>query len=295
MSEPILAFKAGKATRREGTNTVEPSATKGAIILQNEDGLLHFKWKNRESGEVEEDLILFPQDASFTKVSQVTGGRIYVLKFNSSNQRHFDASAARDEEFASQINVLLEDPDRVLVWGESNVASTSAQVIQPTEASSSSAVGTIPPGPASAEQIAHLSEILRNMTAQQTQNRPTVSLRDVLTRENVAPLFTTHPELIPALFPHLPPDLPIPPSPEALQRVVNSPQFQEAVRSFDQALHTGLLGGLVRSLGLPEDAGTGVEPFLRAVQNQAEREGSGSSSSSTNQPHERDQDHMETD
>ncbi len=124
-----------------------------------------------------------------------------------------------------------------------------------------------------------------------------MSLRDVLTRENVAPLFTTHPELIPALFPHLPPDLPMPPSPEALQRVVSSPQFQEAVRSFDQALHTGLLGGLVRSLGLPEDAGTGVEPFLRAVQSQADREGSGGSSSSGNQPDAGagDQDQMETD
>ena len=106
-----------------------------------------------------------------------------------------------------------------------------------------------------------------------------MSLRDVLTRENIAPLFTSHPELIPALFPHLPPDLPMPPSPEVLQRVVGSPQFQEAVRSFDQALHTGLLGGLVRGLGLPEEAGTGVEPFLRAIQEQAEREGSGSGSS----------------
>jgi len=37
-------------------------------------------------------------------------------------------------------------------------------------------------------------------------------------------------------------------------------------------LRTGLLGGLVSSLGLPEEAGTGIEPFLRAIQEQADRE-----------------------
>jgi 26S proteasome regulatory subunit N13 len=29
---------------------------------------------------------------------------------------------------------------------------------------------------------------------------------------------------------------------------------------------------MVRSLGLPEEAGTGIEPFLRAIQDQANRE-----------------------
>ncbi len=41
-----------------------------------------------------------------------------------------------------------------------------------------------------------------------------------------------------------------------------------------------MLGGLVRTLGLPEEAGTGIGPFLRAVQEQAERE-RGSESNNT--------------
>ena len=107
-SDIVLAFKAGRAFRREGTNIIEPNPTKGAIYLTNgEDGLLHFMWKDRTTNTIEEvnssayiirfpnnskniqDLIIFPSDATFLKVSQSSSGRVYVLKFSSSNQRHF--------------------------------------------------------------------------------------------------------------------------------------------------------------------------------------------------------------
>lgn len=51
--------------------------------------------------------------------------------------------------------------------------------------------------------------------------------------------------------------------------------------SFDRALRTGLLGGFVRQLGLPEEAGTGVEAFLRAIREQAQGSGSGGESMDT--------------
>lgn len=96
-----------------------------------------------------------------------------------------------------------------------------------------------------------------------------------MTPANLTPLFKTHPELIKPLFPHLPPDLPSSPSPEVLQQIIASPQFRTAVRNLDQAFRTGLLGGLVRGLGLPAEAGTSVEAFLNAVQEQAGQEGEG--------------------
>jgi 26S proteasome regulatory subunit N13 len=53
--EILLAFKAGRAFRREGTNIVEPSPVKGAIYITNgEDGLLHFVWKDRVTNNIEE-------------------------------------------------------------------------------------------------------------------------------------------------------------------------------------------------------------------------------------------------
>lgn len=74
---------------------------------------------------------------------------------------------------------------------------------------------------------------------------------------------------MPTLFPHLPSDLPNPPTAETVTQIIASPQFRSAVSNLDQALRTGLLGGFVRSLGLPEEAGTSVEAFLRAIQDQA--------------------------
>lgn len=100
------------------------------------------------------------------------------------------------------------------------------------------------------------------------------SLTDILTPANVTPLFTSHPELVPTLFPHLPSDLPNPPNAETVTEIIASPQFRSAVSNLDQALRTGLLGGFVRSLGLPEEAGVSVEAFLRAVQDQAAGEDS---------------------
>ncbi|KAI0345851.1 adhesion regulating molecule [Trametopsis cervina] len=279
MSDPRIAFKAGRAFRRENTNFVDPSPTKGAIILQNglEDGLLHFIWRNRVSNENEEDLILFPGDATFIKVSQSAWGRTYVLKFSSSNQRHFfwmqDADPSRDYEFVNNVNRLLTDPESVPIW--------NAPGYSPTEPSPSSTPVAGPSAAATAHEptpgeLARVRELISSMGGQPQGGRPEFLLQDILTPANLLPLFTSHPEIVPSLFPYLPSDLPSPPSIEVLQQVIASPQFRSAVRSFDIALSTGALQGFVRSLGLPEEAGSGFEAFLRAIQSQAEQEGESS-------------------
>ncbi|KAI0755000.1 proteasome complex subunit Rpn13 ubiquitin receptor-domain-containing protein [Daedaleopsis nitida] len=287
MAEIRLAFKAGRAFRRGNTNFVDPDPTKGAILLQNDEhGLLHFIWKNRSNNEAEEDLILFPEDATFAKVEQSAWGRTYVLKFSSSNQRHFfwmqDADGSRDEEFVGNINRLLVDPSIVPIWysagynpnSQSAGPSTSAASTSAPAASSSQAQ----PGgyQATPEELARIRSIVSSLgaSAGTPQVQHEISLTDVLTPANLRPLFASRPELARSLFPHLPPDLPSPPTVETLEQIVSSPQFRAAVRNLDQALRTGLLGDLVRTLGLPAEAGTGVEPFLRALQEQASREAS---------------------
>jgi len=263
----ILTFKAGRLQRRENTNWVDPLPTNGQLqLLVADDGLLHFQWYNRVTNIVEDDLIIFPGEASFEKVTQ-SNGRVYILKFTSSNQRLFywmqDASSEKDGQYATNVNGLLQDPSYAPSWAEEE-PSTSQHA--PTSMSQSQTQLT-------AEQMNEIRNILGQMRPQgPALAAPDMALDDILTPENLAPVFSS-PELLQAIFPYLPSDLPIPPSSEALQRIIESPQFHAAVRSLDQALTTGLLGNLVRGLGLPEEAGTSVVAFLRAIKEQAEKDG----------------------
>ncbi|KAI1289159.1 Proteasomal ubiquitin receptor ADRM1 [Halotydeus destructor] len=112
-SKHLVEFKAGKMTMK-GT-TVQPIKKKGTVYLhQSDDSLMHFCWKDRTSGQTDEDLILFPDDAEFKRVEQCKTGRVYVLKFKSSNKRHFywmqEPKEEKDEEFCTKINEYLSHP-----------------------------------------------------------------------------------------------------------------------------------------------------------------------------------------
>lgn len=75
---------------------------------------MHFCWKDRTSGSVEDDLIIFPEDAEFKKVTQCTTGRVYVLKFKSSSRRCFywmqEPKEDKDEELVRKVNEYLNNP-----------------------------------------------------------------------------------------------------------------------------------------------------------------------------------------
>lgn len=73
---------------------MKPKPTPGYIYLYSEDDLVHFCWRPRSSplDEPELDLVMIPTDGSFTPYPStgkaVTNGRVFVLKFSSSSQRH---------------------------------------------------------------------------------------------------------------------------------------------------------------------------------------------------------------
>ncbi|KAF9373299.1 adhesion regulating molecule 1 [Podila verticillata] len=107
----LLQFKAGRCFRDGTTDTVKPDATKGLVYMDEEDGLMHFYWKNRDTNNVDDDLILFPGDAELIAVPQCTTGRVLVLQFKSSSQKLFfwlqEANADRDQIILQQANALI--------------------------------------------------------------------------------------------------------------------------------------------------------------------------------------------
>merc|ERR1719422_183706 len=94
---------------------VHPDKRKGQVYVhQSDDSLMHFCWKDRTSGNVEEDLIIFPDDAEFKHVPQCTTGRVYVLKFKSSQRKLFfwlqEPKTDKDAENCKKVNESLNNP-----------------------------------------------------------------------------------------------------------------------------------------------------------------------------------------
>ncbi|KAI6017419.1 adhesion regulating molecule [Pisolithus microcarpus] len=175
-SQTLLAFKAGRSFRRSGSSFVDANPTKGAIVLSNgDDGLLHFMWKERPSGSVREDLILFPGDARMERVTQERSGRTFVLRFDSSDQKHFvRRNRRRDDELVGNLNRFLADPT-----AQTSSSSDPAAGSSPGSGSGNMGSGSAtyraaraaapPAGLATAEQLARLRALVTSMGASSTR------------------------------------------------------------------------------------------------------------------------------
>lgn len=126
--KPLVEFRAGKMDFNVSTNRVTPDTRKGLIQLiqvfetilsrdlhcQGPDGLIHFIWKDRTSGRVIDDLIIFPEEAVMKRVKQCTTGRVYLLEFRASSRKCFywmqEPSEDKDEEYCSKINHYMNNP-----------------------------------------------------------------------------------------------------------------------------------------------------------------------------------------
>ncbi|KAM9343062.1 proteasomal ubiquitin receptor ADRM1-like isoform 2-T2 [Pholidichthys leucotaenia] len=112
-SKNLVEFRAGKMTLKGKTVTADKR--KGLVYIhQTDDSLIHFCWKNRTNGMVDDDLIIFPDDCEFKRVSQCTTGRVYVLKFKAGSKRLFfwmqEPSEEKDEENCKKVNEFLNNP-----------------------------------------------------------------------------------------------------------------------------------------------------------------------------------------
>lgn len=130
----LVEFRAGKMTVKE--KMVHADKRKGMVFIhQTDDSLMHFCWKDRTTGTVEDDLIIFPDDVVFKRVPECTTGRVYVLKFKSSSRRCFywlqEPKGDKDAEICTKVNQVLNNPpsgsSRSGVGGSIGGSSTPSQ------------------------------------------------------------------------------------------------------------------------------------------------------------------------
>jgi 26S proteasome regulatory subunit N13 len=107
------------------------------LILANDllfSSLTHFCWKDRTSGTIEDDLIIFPDDCEFKRVDQCKDGRVFILKFKSSNRKLFfwlqEASTDKDDEYCRKVNELLNNPPQQSSGGGSGRGGSDGNDLQ---------------------------------------------------------------------------------------------------------------------------------------------------------------------
>ncbi|KPV73277.1 uncharacterized protein RHOBADRAFT_55043 [Rhodotorula graminis WP1] len=295
MSAPLFQFQAGRAERQGDSNTVVPQPGRGLVYLQEEDGLLHFYYKDLESecaplspllpcaplahlqppafnSSIVDDLIIFPGDATF---DQATPDRVHVLKFLSSSARHFYWAQKRDlshDEFTSQrrrVNELIGaepagDGDEHGAMDVEASASTDDVFMSSAAPSSSSAA----PAPARAPATTSTSTATATSGDAALGNSAQLAqLQSILANLGGGGGGGVGGASVGGVPAFTLPDR------ASLARALRSPEYRRALASLDRALRTGATGPLVvGALGLGERAARGTEEFLDEVRRVAEEE-----------------------
>ncbi|XP_023743348.1 26S proteasome regulatory subunit RPN13 [Lactuca sativa] len=239
IQEVLLEFRAGKM-HMEGTRVVA-DPRKGLVrIGRGEEGLVHIQWLDRSSNTIEDDQIVFPEEAVFEKVGQASG-RVYILKFQTDDRKCFfwmqEPRADEDEELCKSVNLYLNQPIDFPTEEEENtlgedISSRAGDLVGPsTGAELISDVSSSGP-----VKLSDLQRILSNIGPSGEAADPDggLGLGDILKPELILPLMENL--SLEQVASHLPEGQW---SPEELMELLQSPPFRQQVDSFTYVLKTG--------------------------------------------------------
>ncbi|TYZ53522.1 hypothetical protein PybrP1_008983 [[Pythium] brassicae (nom. inval.)] len=174
----LVAFNAGKMTVAPAANgkfLITPDLKKGRISLsRGDDQLLHFQWTDRQSGSSPEDFIIFPDDATFSKVDTGRAGdRVLLLQYKNSSRRFFfwmqNKDSTRDDELVKKVNDCMNNAAQSSAGGESSGRGAGAGNVQLDHNAIMQMLGAMGDqgrggaGGQNSVQMAELQNILQNM------------------------------------------------------------------------------------------------------------------------------------
>ncbi|KAM3410501.1 hypothetical protein ACQJBY_002610 [Aegilops geniculata] len=249
-SEPLqdimCEFRAGKMSL-EGTRVI-PDTRKGLVrIGRGEEGLIHFQWLDRGQNIVEDDQIVFPDEAVFEKVTE-SSGRVYILKFRHDNRKFFlwmqETNADGDSQICRQVNAYINRPldgDAISIEAEmshedtadDDISSRAGNLVDQSMTADMAGEVTSAAGPV---RLADLQRILSSIQPSDATADPDAGLRlgDILKPELILPLIETLP--IEQLASHLPEG-----SWTAgdILELLQSPPLRQQLDAFTHVLQTG--------------------------------------------------------
>ncbi|KNA11319.1 hypothetical protein SOVF_136340 [Spinacia oleracea] len=246
----MLEFRAGKMLF-EGKR-VTPDSRKGLVrIARGDEGLIHFQWLDRVQNVIEDDQIVFPEEAVFEKVEQASG-RVYILKFNTDDRKFFfwmqEPKAEDDQQLCHSVNFHLNQPlefpaeeDSVPLQAEEmvedDISSRAGNLIGPSMGAEGVSDVTSAPGPV---KLSDLQRILSNIQSEGPVDDVEdpdggFGLGDLLKPDLVLPLLETLP-VEERLSQYLPEGQQ---SRHDLLEVLQCPPFRQQVDAFTYVLKTG--------------------------------------------------------
>lgn len=232
---------------------VTPDKRKGKIVLTTveEEQLMHFNWIDREKNEVAVDLIVI-NDAYLEKIEKCTTGRVYLLRFTSSEKKLFfwmqEPKTDQDAEFMKKFNEAIgaKIPEK----GAPKPAGAAAA---PAPAAGLAANAPIDPA---------IRNIVAQFIASQGPRAPPVPLGAVLTTEVLQGLMTDE-AAVAEMSTLLPAGQQ---TSEDLREALSSPQLQQSLTALTQAIHSDQLPVLFASLGLDTSAIATAAPGTDALE-----------------------------
>jgi len=245
-----VEFKAGRMDW-DG-KIVKADKRKGRVILvtSEEDQLMHFQWCDREKNETVLDLIVI-NDAYFERIEKCKDGRVFLLRFTSSEKKLFfwmqEPKDEGDTEFIKKFN---ESVGAKVTDKKASGAGAGSAGAAHTNGANSAASANDPALNALMQQFIESQSQMGGMRAQP------IPLTAALTPEVMQGLMSNE-AAVTEMMGLLPEGHK---NAEGLRQALGSPQLQQSLRALTQAVHSDQLPVLFASLGLDPTAIASAAP-----------------------------------
>lgn len=248
-----VEFKAGKMDWDGKKVTADKRKGKVLLFTSEDEQLTHFQWIDREKNEIGLDLIVI-NDAYFERIEKVKDGRVYLLRFTSSDKKLFfwmqEPKTEGDEEIMKKFN-----------------ESVGANIPEKKSGGAAASAGGHSTGPGAGANIdpqlsAVLQQFLESQGGQSAQRTPPIPMTAALTTEVLSGLGSDE-AAVAEMTPLLPEGHR---SAEGVREALASPQLQQSLRALTQAVHSDQLPVLFASLGLDPSTIASAAPGTDALE-----------------------------
>ncbi|KAG4302484.1 hypothetical protein PCANB_001301 [Pneumocystis canis] len=295
IDEYIVSFKAGKMVRDGNSCLVKADIRKGLVFMKiGQDDLVHFCWKDRVTNIIEDDLIIFPDEAEFFRVKESPGGRVFALQFKSSMQIHFfwmqDFKNDKDQYYLDKINEIIKTPMAENI-SDSNEHDTSIKTCETlfSDDQNNKSIENISLDSkqknleAETQDILHISlhedysisskylssikSILSSISVPDDFSNESIILTNILMPSEIINLLRNK-YIQETLFPNLPFDVLSEIknlNENNLENLISKAYFQQALRSLHYAISLGKLDTIISKFELDNSNSRKLDVFFRAM------------------------------